>query len=383
MLKDAGSVRSLTADEDGVWIGFFRELLLFYNFTTRKIIRYTPESVFFRPIAIDKEGELYLVSGNNKIIRFSPELQKTSMKWPYSPVSPIYKIFVDEEGIVWACMSQSKFLRLDPRNDKLDIFSILKDNYNIEDLCKGDNGDIWLALLGGGVCQFNPETGRKTFYTTSNGLTNNMTYSLLKDNTGNIWVSTNTGISRINPETGQIRGFGLNDGLTINEFNSGASFKDKNGEFFLGGMGGVVSFFPDFINNDLIESVDQKIIINEIRVSGESKHYRALLSGPDTVILNKGEKNISVIFSSSDFLNSERTLYRYKLSKIDENWTNTDSRNRSVNYANIKPGWYNLRLQATDRGGSWNASKEIRILVKPRYHETLVFRIAVPLCFSF
>ncbi len=317
--KDPGSVRSLTTDEDGVWIGFFRELLLFYNFTTRQIIRYTPESEFFRPIAIDNEGELYLVSGNDKIIRFSPELQKTVTKRQYSPVSPIYKILVDEEGIVWAGMNQSKFLRLDPRNDKLDIFPILKDNYNIEDLCKGDNGDIWLALLGGGVCQFNPETGRKIFYTTSNGLTNNMTYSLLKDNSGNIWISTNTGISRINPETGQIRGFGMNDGLTINEFNSGASFKDKNGEFFMGGMGGLVSFFPDSINNDLIESADQRIIINEIRVSGESKLYRASVSEPDTVILNKGEKNIGIFFSSSDFINSEKTLYRYRLSKIDEN----------------------------------------------------------------
>ena len=38
-----------------------------------------------------------------------------------------------------------------------------------------------LALLGGGVCQFNPETGKKIFYTTSMGLANNMTYSILKD----------------------------------------------------------------------------------------------------------------------------------------------------------------------------------------------------------
>ena len=378
LLKDAGSVRSLTTDEDGVWIGFFRELLLFYNFTTRKIIRYTPESVFFRPIAIDKEGELYLVSGNNKIIRFSPELQKTSMKWPYSPVSPIYKILVDEEGIVWACMSQSKFLRLDPRNDKLDIFSILKDNYNIEDLCQGDNGDIWLALLGGGVCRFNPKTGSKTFYSTSNGLTNNMTYSLLKDKTGNIWVSTNTGISRINPETGQIRGFGINDGLSINEFNSGASFKDEKGEFFMGGMGGLVGFFPDSISNELGETTEQRIIINEIRVSGESKRYKRSVKAPDTVYLNKGQNNIQIYFSSSDFINSQKTLYRHKLSKINEDWIETDHANRSINYANLKPGWYSLLLQATDRGGSWNAEKEIKILIKPRYHETLLFRIMVP-----
>ena len=57
-----------------------------------------------------------------------------------------------------------------------------------------------------------------------------------------MWVSTNAGISRINPATGIIRTFGLNEGLNINEFNSGASYKDDNGEFFMGGMGGLVSF---------------------------------------------------------------------------------------------------------------------------------------------
>jgi len=380
---DRGAVRSLTPDDDGVWIGFFRELLLFYNFTTREITRYTPESEFFRPVAIDKEGELYLVSGNNKIIRFSPELQKTVMKTTYSHISPVYKILVDEEGIVWACMNQSTFLRLDPRKDKLDIFSILPDNYNIEDLCKGDNGDIWLALLGGGVCQFNPETGRKVFYTTSNGLTNNMTYSLLKDKTGNIWVSTNTGISRINPKTGQIRGFGINEGLSINEFNSGASFKDEKGEFFMGGMGGLVGFFPDSINNELGETTEQRIIINEIRVSGESNRYKRSVKAPDTVYLNKGQNNIQIYFSSSDFINSEKTLYRHKLSKINEDWIETDPANRSINYANLKPGWYNLLLQATDRGGSWNAEKVIRIQLKPFYYETLLFRITVPVIVLF
>jgi LytS/YehU family sensor histidine kinase len=102
---------------------------------------------------------------------------------------------------------------------------------------------------------------------------------------------------------------------------------------------------------------------------------------PDTIILNKGENNLQVFFSSSDFINSDKTLYRYKLSKINDNWIETDSRNRSVNYSNLKPGWYNLQLQATDRGGFWNATKEIKIRIKPFYYETRLFRIAIPSIF--
>ena len=380
-LEDPGAVRSLTSTSDGIWIGYFKDLLVFYNLNTEEFTRHQPGSKYFRPVAVNKDGNLFLFASDTTIDLYNTELRKIEKKYYYKPNSPIYKILIGENDKLWAGLNQSALVRIDLRSEKSETFYLSKDNFNIEDIIIGDDGDVWAALLGGGVCQFNPETGRKIFYTTSNGLTNNMTYGLLKDKTGNIWVSTNTGISRINPKTALIRGFGLNEGLTINEFNSGASYKDENGEFFMGGMGGLVSFFPDSINNELIEMVDQKILINEIRVSGESRPYKRSVTSPDTVLLNKGEKNIQVFFSSSDFINSDKTLYRYKLSKVNETWIETDSRNRSINYSNLKPGWYNLQLQATDRGGFWNATKEIKIRIKPFYYETRLFRIAIPSIF--
>jgi ligand-binding sensor domain-containing protein len=377
-IDDPGAVRSLTATSDGIWIGYFRDLLLFHDLNSGKFTRHQPGSGYFRPVAVNKEGNLFIWRSDSTIGLYNAELKRTEKRFDYQPYSAVYKILYDENNKLWAGLNQSALVRIDLLSEKSMTFYLSKDNYNIEDICIGDDGDMWLALLGGGVCQLNPETGRKNFYTTSNGLTNNTTYGLLKDKTGNIWVSTNTGISRINPKTGLIRGFGLNEGLNINEFNSGASYKDNDNQFFMGGMGGLVSFFPDSINNELIETADQRIIINEIKVSGELRQFKRSVAMPDTLFLDKGENNIQVNFSSTDFLNSDRTLYRYKLSDINKDWIETDSKNRSINYTNLKPGWYNLQLQATDRGGFWKPSKEIRIRIKPFYYETLLFRIALP-----
>ncbi len=382
-IDDPGAVRSLSGTADGIWIGYFKDLLLFYDLNSNKFIRHLPGPGYFRPVAVNKNGNLFLWMPDSTIALYNSELRKTEKKYYYRPFAPVYKILIDEDDILWAGLNQSALVRIDPRTEKPATFFLSKDNYNIEDICIGDEGDLWMALLGGGVCQFNPETGKKVFYNTSKGLANNMTYSILKDKTGNIWVSTNAGISRINPLTGIIKTFGMNEGLNINEFNSGASYKDNSNQFFMGGMGGMVSFFPDSINNELIETADQRIIINEIKVSGELKHYKRSVAMPDTLFLNKGENNIQVNFSSSDFLNSDRTLYRYKLSNINKNWIETDSKNRSINYANLKPGWYNLMIQATDRGGFWKPSKEVRIRIKPFYYETLLFRIALPSIFLF
>ena len=201
---DAGAIRSITATDEGIWIGFFRKLLFFYRFSSGEITGYDPDAHWYRPLAIDNNGDLYLNGGkvNKTLIRFCPDLQMITDSVPYSFESAIFKIVIDPNGIVWCAMNQSLVFNYDPATRKVESFILSRGNYNVEDICIGEKGELWFALLGGGVCNFDPVTGRKVFYTTSNGLANNMTYCILKDNSGNIWVSTNTGISRINPETG-------------------------------------------------------------------------------------------------------------------------------------------------------------------------------------
>jgi streptogramin lyase len=142
---------------------------LFYNFASGEFKRYFPDSPGFRPIAVDKKGDLYLCGNkdNVSIIRFSPQLKEIKETIDFLCFSPIYKILIDKKDIVWGALNYSRIIRYDPVKKKNDTFMLSKGNYNVEDICEGDNGDLWLALLGGGVCNFYPATGRKNFYTTS------------------------------------------------------------------------------------------------------------------------------------------------------------------------------------------------------------------------
>ncbi len=372
-----GAIRAILEVPDGLWIGFYRDLLLYYDFSTGKFTRHTIEGSNLRMIALDNQENLLIGLPDNRIGVYNPVSRKIERSYSYNFTSPVYKILVCEDGIVWAGLYYSKIARLDTNTGDVKLFTLSEEHYNAEDIYEDSNGNIWVATLGGGVCQFFPDSGEKVFYTTSDGLSNNMTYSIQGDNNGNIWVSTNTGISRLNPETGMIRNFGLNEGLSINEFNSGASFSDKE-MFFMGGMGGLVSFFPDSINKEESETVEQKVILSEIRASGEFKPFKHSLTGPDSVLLEKGENNIHIFFSSSDFAGSDKTHYRYRLSRINHDWVETDSRTRNVNYSNLRPGRYSFTLQATGRDGSWTDSKELIIKLKPYYYQTLAFKFAVP-----
>ncbi len=375
-IENFGAIRALIEAPDGLWIGFFKDLLLFYDFRTGTFTRHPAEGLNLRMMARDNDGNLLMELPGTEIGVYNPGTRKIEKSYNLDFNSPVYKLLISDNEIIWAGLFHSKIARIDAGTGNAEILTLTEENYNAEDIYEDKNGQIWIALLGGGVCRLNPDSGEKVFYTTSQGLTNNMTYSILGDKAGNIWVSTNTGISRINPQTGMIRSFGLNEGLTINEFNSGAAFRD-DGMFFMGGMGGIVSFRPDSINREEIETADQKVILTEIRASGENKPFKRSVAGPDTVLLEKGEDNIHIFFSSSDFVNSDKTNYRYRLSRINTDWVETDSRTRNVNYSNLKPGRYLFELQATGGDGSWTGTKELRIRLKPFYYQTPAFRVSV------
>lgn len=369
-------IRSMVPVPDGIWIGYFQGRLLFYDYKSSLFSNHSPEAPGFRAIIVNSDGNIYI--GSQELSLYNPDSGKTELLLKLPEENHIIRLYFSPDGLLWAGMSGSCVLKYDPATRNASIIKLTQAMCNVEDVISGDNGEIWFALLGEGVCRYNPETDSFKFYTTSSGLSNNTTYSLLKDKSGFIWVSTNNGLSRINPVTDQIRIFGITDGVGIIEFNSGAKFTGKDGRLLMGGMGGFVSFYPDSIMSYEAKQIKQGIIITDFRVSGGESFLDKLLNESDTIFIQKGQNNFRLSFSSTDFVNSDKTLFRYRLSGIKHEWIETDSENRNINYSNLNPGWYQLTIEATDFNGDWSASKMIVIRVTPYFYQTKLFLIMLP-----
>ena len=107
-----------------------------------------------------------------------------------------------------------------------------------------------------GLNKFDRASGKFKRYTKRDGLPNNVIYGILPDNNGNLWISTNRGISQFNPVNEEFKNFDVSDGLQSNEFNAGAHLKTKNGEMIFGGINGITIFHSnDLLNNSHIPSV--------------------------------------------------------------------------------------------------------------------------------
>ncbi|MCX6334023.1 MAG: histidine kinase [Bacteroidia bacterium] len=376
IIDSAAYIRSMIPVNDGIWIGYLMNLLQFYDYSTGIFVKHHAEARSFRAIAVNSEGNVYI--GTNNLSIYNPGTGKTEILWKSPEANGIFKLYADTSGIIWGGMSESKLLKYNTLTREGSEIKIASGICNVEDIIQGEDGDLWLALLGKGVCRYNTVTGATRYYTTSKGLSNNTTYSLLKDKSGHIWVSTNDGISMIHPESENVRAFDETDGIAISEFNSGAKFIADDGEFFFGGMGGFIRFYPDSIQLSE-ETTQNKLLLTHLEVSGETRNLPQGLNETDTIILAKGENNFHLSFSSTDFINADRTNYRYKLSGVNKKWIETGSQNRNINYSNLRPDWYDLIIEAADQNGDWTASRDIVIRIKPAFYQTRIFRILMPL----
>ncbi|MBC7861849.1 MAG: SpoIIE family protein phosphatase, partial [Bacteroidia bacterium] len=81
-------------------------------------------------------------------------------------------------------------------------------------------------------------------YNTSNGLANDIVYSVAEDKDGNIWLGTKGGASKFQTSTKQFRNYTVADGLGGNHVYR--VFKDSRGDMWIGALGGSLCKFDGF-----------------------------------------------------------------------------------------------------------------------------------------
>ncbi len=373
-LTELWHARSFLADKEGIWIGYYFKKLIRYDIASGRMEEHYPGN-YVHTTCYDKEGRILI--GDSGIIRYDPSSRRSERLLTIEDSINIFT-FHRQDNILWAGCNYSYLLKYDLETGKHELIRIAKAVMNIEDICEGDNGALWLATLGSGVCCYDQSTGERNFYTTASGLSNNTTYSILKDRYNNFWVSTNDGLSVINPVSDLIRTYGENDGLLIHEFNSDAAWVTDDGRFLFGGVGGAVEFDPEAILRAQQSIGDRKIIILGMQVSALNRVLEEPVYKADTIILEKGEDNFRLSFVVPEYRHPEMISYRYRLGE-EENWYYTNHTDRNINYSNLVPGWYNLEIQATDISGSWSNVRNLAIRLNPYFYQTMAFRITAPL----
>lgn len=220
-----------------------------------------------------------------------------------------------------------------------------------------DGNYLWIGTQQAGLIKYEKDSQSFQFINKSNGLPNNVIYAILPQGNDYLWISTNKGICQlvkkklIHGDPNVVNQFyDSNNGLVSNEFNTGASHKDENGKLYFGAIDGINWFDP----KDMVEdkSPVELEFLSLIITNQEGKEVYPIL-GEQGIKLNYYDRNFQIKYSSLDYSNNTRTLYKYKLDGINEEWINNES-NDLVSFSNVPPGKYSFLLNATNKDGLWN-----------------------------
>jgi signal transduction histidine kinase/ligand-binding sensor domain-containing protein/ActR/RegA family two-component response regulator len=237
-------------------------------------------------------------------------------------------------------------------------------------------GILWLATETG-LIRLDPKTEKHTFYTTQDGLPDNVVQCILPDSSGNLWLSTNNGISVFNPGQSVFRNYHESDGLQGEQFNRKSCFEDSAGRMYFGGLHGFNSFDPLQILAQ--QPAPAAVVLTEMQIDGKTVRPGSLLPHPiwdtDTVKLSYKQNGVSFEFAALSYRDPARTRYRFRMDGLEKNWTEVDSRHRYVRYTDLPPGDYGFYVQASDDGGSWSGkATALSISIAPPWWATWWFR---------
>ncbi|MFV0521415.1 MAG: two-component regulator propeller domain-containing protein [Mangrovibacterium sp.] len=262
----------------------------------------------------------------------------------------------------------------------------LADNYIIS-LFEASNGDIWIGTYGSGICKYVDDNfgGHFLNFTEADGLCNNVIYGIEEDKKGNLWLSTDNGLSCFNPKTKHIQNYHQNDGLLSNQFYWSASFADTQGTLYFGSINGLNYFSPQEIqasaNTPKPIFTNLSIFGKPVQV-GKAYHSNIILNKPISdskqIRLSYKDAIFSIEFSALDYFLSEKIKYAYQMEGIDHDWIVVPASRRFANYTNLSGGKYTFKVKASNSDGVWNEKPiSLTIYITPPFWKTIWFQLLI------
>jgi two-component sensor histidine kinase len=138
--------------------------------------------------------------------------------------------------------------------------------------------------------------------------------------------------------------------LQGNDFSLGASFTDRDGRIYFGGVNGYNRFNPREV---VISTSVSPMRLTDISLPGKGGESLGSVSDLTSLVLTHSDHFVTFQFSVLDFTHPERNQFRYILENFDADWINSGSRNTAT-YTNLPAGEYILRIQGANSAGIWN-----------------------------
>jgi signal transduction histidine kinase/ligand-binding sensor domain-containing protein/DNA-binding response OmpR family regulator len=347
-------INALWADQNGVWAGVNGSGLYYVNKSKEQTVYRTnakqPNSIssdFITALTGDQKGNLWI--GTQKGLNYFNKQKQSFTRYNNKPENPRS---INTNTVV----------------------SLLIDHKN----------QLWVGTIGG-LNYYDQRNDKFYALTEDDGLANNVINAIQQDNEGNIWLSTNKGLTRIRfhkfalpfkQADLDISNYTPYDGLQSDQFSPRASAKSKNGELLFGGIDGINTLQPNHV-------VGNRFKPNVILTSLEIKGAMAKIGTPNSplskainetqsITLNYDQAFLTLRFAALNYWNPSKNKYAYKMEGLrnDSAWHYVGSQ-RAATYTNLDAGTYIFKVKAANNDGVWNNTpRSLKIIILPPAYKT-------------
>lgn len=328
-------------------------------------------------------GGLNLIREENGNTVFIHKYNGLKQYPPYGLYMEVRTMAEDNEGRIWVgtmdgLMSFNSHFT-SPEQIKFETYRQVSDRSNVADndiyvLYKDKDSQIWISVFGGGLnrlIRYDKDKHEPIFksYGIREGMNNDVVKSIVEDQEGNLWFTTEIGLSRFNKATEQFRNYDKYDGFLNVELEEGSALRTLNGDLWIGTKQGILTFTPDKLEtqhtNYDTRIVDFKVSNRELRTFRDNPILKESIMYAESIELKHNQSMFTIEFAALNFYNQNRVSYRYILEGYEKEW-HYNGKNRIASYTNVPPGEYLFRVDTIDEANpELVSSRTLTITILP------------------
>lgn len=260
------------------------------------------------------------------------------------------------------------------------------------------NGCLWTSSSHLGLARWRPSDRTWAVLGTTNGIPSNRISGIVDDGLGYWWFASNHGLIRTaiheleaaadaalagKPFALRACSFDRADGMASQECattSPNSTLRDGSGRLWFATLRGAATLDPSRLTLQTNPPSPSFVQIQFLGHDGPLRQPRPARAG-STVVIPTDAHDITVEWTAFTFTSPEKTRFRYRLTRSDEQepWIDSGTRN-DVTLDQLGPGRWKLEVCAAGNGTDWSPPTEALVLqVNPRVWQRIWFGLTLAL----
>ena len=275
----------------------------------------------------------------------------------------------DKQGKIWVATYENGIFIFDKNKQFVKHLSQEEGfcSNSVQHLFVDSDDGLWLSTPDGvGYIKDTRHPDNFKLFGYKQGLKDSYIRAITEDDMGNIWISTNNGISMLDRKKEVFYNYNKRDGLQGNNFTGGA-VRQTDGTLYFTSLEGVCAFNPrDLIRKREIPAVK---IIECISLGSDlmpSQDQLVNESEDGIYHLSHDRNTFKIVFTIADYAQARQVEYAYRLKGRDNSWTMAET--NSITFRSMPSGCYDIEVKARHKGQDWtdgNAASMKIVIAQP------------------